>query len=167
MRPMTLPIDVVLREVRTDDLPIFFEHQGDPDSIVMAAVEGRDRETHRSHWHRILADETAFTRTIVGHEQVVGNVVSWEADGQRMVGYWIGKEHWGQGIATKALRLFLSEVSQRPLFAIVAKHNLGSIRVLEKCGFTDPVLRTSSDGVEEFVMQLREQGPVDNEKGTR
>jgi RimJ/RimL family protein N-acetyltransferase len=27
------------------------------------------------------------------------------------------------------------QVTQRPLFAYVARHNVGSIRVLEKCGF--------------------------------
>jgi RimJ/RimL family protein N-acetyltransferase len=31
--------------------------------------------------------------------------------------------------------MFLEQVSERPLFARVAVDNLGSIRVLEKCGF--------------------------------
>jgi RimJ/RimL family protein N-acetyltransferase len=52
------------------------------------------------------------------------------------VGYWVGREFWGRGIATRALAAFLDEVSERPIYAGVADTNLASIRVLEKCGFT-------------------------------
>jgi RimJ/RimL family protein N-acetyltransferase len=52
-----------------------------------------------------------------------------------LVGYWIGKEYWGRGIATAALQEFLTHLKMRPLHAYVAKHNKASIRVLEKCGF--------------------------------
>ena len=54
----------------------------------------------------------------------------------REVGYWIGQEFWGKGIATQALRLFLEKVALRPMYARAAKDNLASIRVLQKCGFT-------------------------------
>jgi RimJ/RimL family protein N-acetyltransferase len=62
-------------------------------------------------------------------------VVSWTQDGVREVGYWIGKAYWGKGIATAALAEFLAVEPTRPLYAHVARHNLGSVRVLEKCGF--------------------------------
>jgi len=52
-----------------------------------------------------------------------------------MVGYWIDRSHWGKGIATRALEAFVSVVDIRPLHALVATSNLGSIRVLERCGF--------------------------------
>ncbi|MBP8242640.1 MAG: GNAT family N-acetyltransferase, partial [Thermoflexales bacterium] len=55
--------------------------------------------------------------------------------GQREVGYWLGREFWGKGIATRALEAFLAIDTTRPLHAFVVHHNLGSIRVLEKCGF--------------------------------
>lgn len=45
-----------------------------------------------------------------------------------------GKEHWGS-VATRALAAFLRLVTERPLHAHVAQHNVGSRRVLEKCGF--------------------------------
>ena len=63
------------------------------------------------------------------------NVLSWVHDDERDVGYWIGREHWGAGVATAALGAFLTILEERPLFAHVAEHNVGSIRVLEKCGF--------------------------------
>lgn len=52
-----------------------------------------------------------------------------------MVGYWVDRACWGRGIASRALAMFLDEVIARPLHARVATTNLGSIRVLEKCGF--------------------------------
>lgn len=38
-------------------------------------------------------------------------------------------------VTAGALRLLLTEVHERPLYAHVAKHNVGSLRVLEKCDF--------------------------------
>ncbi len=74
-----------------------------------------------------------------------GYVLSWTGETGRMVGYWIGKEYWGRGIASEALRLYLVEELQRPLLATVAEHNTGSIRVLEKAGFR-PESRELVDG---------------------
>lgn len=56
-------------------------------------------------------------------------------EGQREIGYWIGKEYWGRGIATEALAAFLLLETRRPLLAYAARDNVASIRVLEKCGF--------------------------------
>jgi RimJ/RimL family protein N-acetyltransferase len=52
------------------------------------------------------------------------------------VGYWLGREFWGKGIATQALAELVEELD-RPLYAEVSTNNIGSIRVLEKCGFVE------------------------------
>src|SRR5262249_9618145 len=88
-----------------------------------------------THWRTNVLRPEHVTRTIVADGTVVGYVSSWEQDGQRLVAYWIGREHWGKGIATEALSKFLEVEPIRPLHALVAVHNVGSIRVLEKCGF--------------------------------
>lgn len=131
-----MKIGVALREVRESDLPIFYEHQLDPDATRMAAFPSRDRETFLAHWNKILGDGSVITRTVLCDGQVAGNIVCFGDPGERQVGYWIGKPFWGQGIATGALANFLELVSERPLYAHVAKHNIASLRVLEKCGFT-------------------------------
>ena len=138
-----------MREVAQEDLPIFFEHQLDPTATAMAAFPSRDREAFMAHWVRILQNETGVLRTIVCNGRVAGNVVSWPSEGKHLVGYWVGREHWGQGVATAALRAFLEIVDERPLHAFVARHNAGSIRVLEKCGF----IRCGEDA-EEFEFRL-------------
>src|SRR6185503_14096085 len=127
--------EVRLREVIKDDLPIFFQHQLEADAVEMAAHPPRDQEAFQTHWTEMLAKESVIKKTILFDELVVGYVLSFVYFGQREVGYWIGKEYWGQGIATRALSEFLDQVRLRPLVASVAKHNRGSLRVLETCGF--------------------------------
>ena len=122
--------------MRAEDLLILFEHQKDPASVELANVPARDLKAHLAHWHRVLEDETIIKRTIIVDHDVAGHVVSWEQDGQRNTGYWLGQDFWGKGIATAALAQFLEIDKTRPLHAYVSNHNTGSLRVLEKCGFT-------------------------------
>ena len=148
-----------LRDVTDADLPIFFEHQLDPDATRMAAFPSREREAFMAHWAKILRDETLIKKTILYDGQVAGNIGCWEQDGKWLVGYWIGKPYWGKGIATRALAAFLAHVQARPLYAYVAKHNVASIRVLEKCGFTrvgeeKGLPDASGEGVEEVILKL-------------
>jgi RimJ/RimL family protein N-acetyltransferase len=126
---------VTLRPVEPADLPIHFEQQRDPASIGMSGVGGRDRTAFDEHWVKILADDDTLIRTILVDVEVAGHVLSFERDGRREVGYWIARNHWGRGVATAALVAFLGEETTRPLFAGVLPANLGSLRVLEKCGF--------------------------------
>ncbi len=126
----------VIRDVTEADIPIFFEHQRDPEAARMAAFPPRDREAFTAHWQKILANDELTKKTVLFEGEVAGNVVVFDRDGKRLVGYWIGREFWGKGLATKALAELLAEVTTRPLHAYVATSNLGSVRVLEKCGFT-------------------------------
>lgn len=126
---------IQLRNVVESDLPILFEHQADPVANQMAAFPARDWDAFMAHWTKILKIESNVMRTIVYDGQVAGTVMSFEMEGKREVGYWVGREYWGKGIATQALERFLGHELRRPLYGYVAKHNLGSRRVLEKCGF--------------------------------
>ncbi len=109
------------------------------------------------HWRtKILGDASVRKKTIALEGSVAGNVVSWVRDGERLVGYWIGRAYWGRGAASAALAEFVTDYERaRPLYAEVAVHNLGSIRVLEKGGFRpvgDPM--TGPDGVREIRFEL-------------
>jgi RimJ/RimL family protein N-acetyltransferase len=125
----------VLRDVVDSDLDAFFQHQADPEAAAVAMFPAREREAFDAHWRRIRADETVAMRTIDADGEVAGNVISWEQDGRRLVGYWVGREFWSRGLATAALAEFVEQLAERPLYAWVATSNVGSIRVLEKCGF--------------------------------
>mgnify|MGYP001386899465 CR=1 FL=1 len=129
---------VTLREVAPGDIPIFFEHQSDPEAnwtAAFAAEQPYDRGAHEAHWTMIRAYPAALAKTVLVDGAVVGHVLHFEQMGLPSVAYWIGREHWGKGIATGALRALLSEVKTRPLYARAAADNTRSLRVLEKCGF--------------------------------
>ncbi len=132
--------DVILRDVMESDLPIFFEQQLDAEANWMAAFTAKDptdRDAFMAHWARIRSDATNVIQTILEDERVAGSVSSYQEEpGKPEVTYWLGKEFWGRGIATRALASFLRRMPARPVYARAAKDNAGSLRVLEKCGFT-------------------------------
>lgn len=150
---------VELRPVEPDDLETLFEQQADPVASEMAAFPSRDHAGFFGHWNnRVLANPDGIVRAIVVDGALAGNVLSWvdPDSGHREMGYWLGRDFWGKGIATEAVRRYLLEVVERPIHAEVAIHNIGSQRVLEKNGF----VRVSDgptvvdDGVKLFLYRL-------------
>lgn len=127
--------DLFLREATQNDLPTFFENQLNSEANEMVASLPRDWEAFLAHWIKILGDKSVTIKTILFLGKVAGYIMVFEHSGKQELGYWIGKNYWGQGLATRALSDFLQLFSVRPLYASVAKHNHGSMRVLEKCGF--------------------------------
>ncbi len=156
--------DLLLRDVVEDDLPIFFEQQLDPEANYMVAFTAKDptnRDAFTAHWNRILADATVIIKTILFDGRVVGSVLSYEESGKPEVSYWIGKEYWGKGIATRALSDFLAHGNKtRPIYARTAKDNIGSLRVLEKCSFiiigeTRGFANARGEEIEELILELK------------
>jgi len=141
---------------------MFFEQQLDPAANQMAAFTAKDptdKAAFSEHWAKILADENIIIRTVLADDVVAGHIVRhhWFADPE--ISYWLGREFWGQGVATRALLAFLDEDKDRPLYARVAKDNLASIRVLEKCDFHQTgedkgFSNARGEDVEEFILTL-------------
>ncbi len=134
---------ILLREVRDSDLPVFFQQMNDATALDMAAFTSEDpadREHFATHWRRVREDPQVVVRTVVAHgadgaEVVVGHAAVFGPPDEREITYWIGREHWGLGLATRALRALLDLVADRPLHGRAAADNSASIRVMEKCGF--------------------------------
>jgi RimJ/RimL family protein N-acetyltransferase len=152
------PNPIILYDVAEADLPIFYEQQLDSEATQMAAFPSRDRDVFMEHWAKIMNNKNAIVKTIFFDGRVAGNIVTWQQSGKWEVGYWLGKEYWGKGIATKALAEFLAYVKIRPLYAHVAKHNIGSFRVLQKCRFKvsgeDKFSDISGKEIKEFLFKL-------------
>jgi len=129
--------DFSMRDTTEADLPALFEIQTDADGQLMAAFTdtSNDREKYLRKWRELLADESVRPKVIVVDGEVIGSVGSFVLDGDTEVTYWIRRDFWGRGIATKALAALLGEVPVRPVFARAAHDNAGSIRVLERNGF--------------------------------
>lgn len=129
----------LLRPVGDADLDVLFEHWTDAESNHMAAftvADPQNRQAFAERWDRLRADPSVVARTIEVDGSVAGSISSWDNDGVREVTYWLGRAHWGKGVATRALTEFLATVeTTRPLQAATAIDNVGSQRVLAKCGF--------------------------------
>ena len=129
---------IVLRDVEDGDLSVLFEHWTDRDAIRMAAFTSTnpdDRADFDRRWERLRSDSSTTNSVVEIDGRVVGHIASFDLDGQREVTYWIGREDWGRGIATRALQEFLQLEATRPLYAHAASDNAASIRVLTKFGF--------------------------------
>lgn len=158
-----VPLVINLRAVEPSDLDEFFSHQLDASANHMAAFAARnptDRGVFDHHWQNILNDPRITARTITSEGKVVGSILADRNDGVPEISYWIDKSHWGQGITTTALGLFLEEFSERPIVARAVADNAGSIRVLERWGFEEVgeaqgFANARGAVVRELVLELR------------
>ena len=102
---------------------------------AFTSPEADDRTNFEQRWARLRSDGSTTNRVVEIGGRVVGHIASFDLEGHREVTYWIGREDWGRGIATRALQEFLQLEATRPLYAHAASDNAASIRVLTKCGF--------------------------------
>ncbi len=61
-----------------------------------------------------------------------------DGEGGVEIGYWIGRDHWGQGYGSEiadAVVTLARNCGYRPIWASVLPDNPASVRVLEKTGF--------------------------------
>lgn len=134
------PYEVGIRRTTAADVRVLYGFEVEEASNALAGTKARDWETFRVRWEQILAEPDGGAagvtpRVVVVRGEVVGAVNISPMDGADSIGYWIAREHWGRGIATRAVTLMLGEFARRPLYASAAGHNRASIRVLEKHGF--------------------------------
>ncbi|MFF8988737.1 GNAT family N-acetyltransferase [Streptomyces sp. NPDC014983] len=154
-------MEIVLRTVEDEDLPVFFRQMTDPVSLRMAAFgpeDPTDRTAFEDRFKRIRTS-LAVIRTVLADGRVAGSAAVYGEPGEREVTYWIDRAYWGRGVATAALRALLTEVPERPLYARAAADNAASLRVLAKCGFRESTrARDFANGrgeeIEEVVLVL-------------
>jgi len=155
-----------LRPMRMDDIAVLFDQQKDEVAIHMAGFTAKDPQDAAAFMVKtknLINNPAVDTMAIIVGDQVLGNLMGFEMFGQRAVCYWIGRQYWGCGCATKALSLFIKQNQLWPLTARVAHDNVASLRVLEKCGFKvegEEVAYAAGRGQEirEFVMSLAMAG---------
>lgn len=160
-------LDIKLRRTEVADLDNFFQFQLDKEASYLAAFTPKDptdKSAYLLKHTKLLSDPTVNNQTILVDNIIAGSIAKFEMEGDAEITYWIERNFWGQGIATKALKLFLSIETIRPIFARVAFDNSGSQKVLEKCGF---VKIGSEKGfanarqmeIEEFIYKLTSVRP--------
>jgi RimJ/RimL family protein N-acetyltransferase len=154
--------DVALRPIDDSDLDALFDQMRDPESVQMAAFTAKDpndREAFDAHMSKVRASPDNTTRVVIRDGRLVGSIAAFVMDGNTEVTYWIDRSVWGQGVASQALALLLDMVPVRPLYARAASDNVGSLRVLQRAGFT--IIGTAisyanarSTEIEETILRL-------------
>lgn len=131
-------LSVTLRKTEPADLEQLFLFQLDREACYLAAFMAKDhadKEAYIAKHTPFLSDPAKTTRTILVNGIIAGSVSKFIMQGDAEITYWIDKKYWGQGIATIALTEFLKIETTRPIYGRTAFDNIGSQRVLEKCGF--------------------------------
>jgi RimJ/RimL family protein N-acetyltransferase len=140
-----MPIALRQRSLADDEL--HFTWQADPVQ-VKTTVPARSRPDFEAWLAKISSEPTNLIRTITRDGAMVGTINTFFIGHERFIGYRVGNEHWGQGIATEAIRLMIQVDAHRPLLAVVLTSNVASVKALLRNGFA--VIRTqdSTDGPE-------------------
>ena len=129
---------IKLRQSENSDLAFFFQFQLDKEAIYLAAFTPKDptnKAAYLEKYTKHLNDPTINMQTILVDETIAGSIAKFVMEGDTEITYWLDRNFWGKGIATTALKNFLTIENTRPMFGRVAFDNIGSQKVLEKCGF--------------------------------
>lgn len=154
--------EIKLRQTQISDLELFFQFQLDKEANYLAAFTSKnpaDKEAYLEKYTRHLNDPTINMQTVLVDETIVGSIAKFIMDGDAGITYWMDRDFWGKGITTAALKNFLTIENARPIIGRVAFDNLGSQKVLEKCGFvkigTDRGFANARQTeIEEFIYKL-------------
>ena len=139
---------ILLRPWREDDAEALFKYASDPEVGPRAgwpphkSVE-ESLEIIRTVFHNDTnwAIELKETGEPIG---AIGYLPAPESnlpvrEGEPLVGYWVGKPYWNQGICTEALEIMLEHIRKTTdIKSLISSHyyaNPASGQVMEKCGF--------------------------------
>lgn len=153
---------IELRSTTIADLDILFRFQLDQEARYLAAFMSKDstnKEAYVAKYTRLLNDPTVNNQTIIADSVIAGSIAKFVMEDDAELTYWIDKDFWGKGVATAALKNFLTIETARPIFGRVAFDNFGSQKVLENCGFvkigTDTGFANARETeIEEYIYRL-------------
>ena len=157
-------LDIKLRPTEISDLNNLFQFQLDKEGGYLAAFmpkDPTDKSAYINKQTKLLNDPTVNNQTIIFDNTIVGSIAKFVMEGDTEITYWIDRKFWGQGIATTALNAFLKIELTRPIYGRVAFDNLGSQKVLKKCGFIKigtykGFANARQTEIEEFIYKLSE-----------
>ncbi len=139
------PASISLRPTLRADIPALFQIQLDPEGNALAGTKPRDLAAFNARWDDILGTSSTppgptgvTARVIIAEGVLAGSINIFRPDDEPrtdFIGYWLAREQWGRGIATRAIALMLEESPIRPLLARVISHNVASLKALTRNGF--------------------------------
>ncbi len=144
---------LILRQMRDSDLDAVFAIFGDAETCRYFTVQNCEPYATPDEARRDVLDwaQMAFEQrrglrwglTRIGSDDLIGTAGFnwWDRDNRcAEIGYDLNRHYWGQGLMTEAVHAMLrwgfSHMALNRIEADTTEGNIGSIRVLEKCGFT-------------------------------
>lgn len=128
-----------------------FPYQRKDGEAYMAIVQGNHATPHPTLF--VIADKAS--------DAALGAAcVDIDAEGTGVLGYWLGRAHWGRGIMPEAVATLLRHARGHPdlrrLRAVTDPDNVRSQRVLAACGLMDRGLAARADPSRRGSIQMRE-----------
>ncbi len=148
---------ISLRKSIKSDLELFYQNQADEEANFMAAFTSKnpfDKDAYIKKWTRLMTVNSVHMQSILLDGLLVGCVVKFVMGGDADITYALNKKHWGKGITSEAVKLFLDIETTRPLFGRVANDNNRSRKILEKAGFMK--IGTNTDFANARGMEIEE-----------
>ena len=118
-------------------------------------------ELHAKEWiqycRKIKDSKDTFERAIVIDDKVAGGVGVYFSDNMKRakIGYWLGKNFWGNGIMSEIVSKITENLRKIPsleeIYTVVWKNNIGSKKVLEKNNFVSNNLLSAQNSQNEIV----------------
>ena len=108
-------IEIILRRTEISDLDKLFQIQLDKDENDSAHKVKKltDKTTYFTKCNKLLNDSTVNYQTITIDNIVVGSIAKFVRNREPEVTYIIDRKLWGQGIATKSLKIQINNMMNR------------------------------------------------------
>jgi RimJ/RimL family protein N-acetyltransferase len=139
---------ILLRPWRDDDAAALFKYASDPEVGPRAGwPPHKSVEESLEIIHTVFHNDTNWAIEFKETGEAIGAIGYLPApesdlparEGEPLVGYWVGKPYWNQGICTEALEIMLEHIRKTTdIKSLISSHyfdNPASGRVMEKCGF--------------------------------
>ena len=139
---------ILLRPWCDDDAEALFKYASDPDVGPRAGwPPHKSVEESLEIIHTVFHNDTNWAIELKETGEAIGAIGYLPApkselparEGEPLVGYWVGKPYWNQGICTEALELMLDHIRKNTdIKSLISSHyydNPASGKVMEKCGF--------------------------------
>ena len=137
---------LILRPWKATDIDVLYELAKDPSvGIPCGWMAHTSPSESQIILEDVLMNDETFAICLKDSGEVIGNIALFKnsqyvkCDGEKEVGFWLGKKYWNQGYATEACRLILdygfNELNLNKIWVAHFIDNLQSKRVQEKCNF--------------------------------
>lgn len=140
---------ITLRPWRDSDAETLFKYASDPDVGPRAGWPPHQSvEKSLEIIRTVFGNDTTWAIALRATDEPIGAIGYGPScdcnlparEGEPIVGYWVAKPYWNQGICTEALELMVEHIrTTTNIPSLISGHfidNPASGRVMEKCGFT-------------------------------